>query len=129
MKKIDDVGAAELGQLFVQRLTDKIDAVLYRMNTLEIYASKQRQQQEQTNQVLSEALLLSLLLLRHAREGDEALLEQAEQRLHQLAKEAVSMDVFSSMPAHFWQDFLDVCGKRSDTRALKHQVKNRLGDS
>ena len=125
-KKSDYVGdtpdTADMGELFIQYLMQDMEKMSHEIENIDIRAEQRSTIQDRRNHLLGEALILSVLLLRHARSNDAELLDLAEQRLHSLVKQTGEFTTLVSMPNSFWLDFIEACGKTADTRFLKNQT-------
>ncbi|MDK4680026.1 hypothetical protein [Kingella negevensis] len=123
---VEDLNTETLGFLFMERLLAEQRALERRMTEFEFKHMMNNSMQQHRNQLFAETLLLATLLLRHAQENDPKLLEQATQRLQDIAKHAADTEPYLSMHETFWRDFIDVCGKTIKTRALKGAVNQKF---
>lgn len=122
----DELDAEILGSLFIEKLLMEQQALERRMAEFEFRHMMDNSMQQHRNQLFAETLLLVTLLLRHAQENDPKLLEQATQRLQDIAKRAADSAPYLSMEDEYWQQFVDVCGKTIKTRALKGAINQKF---
>ena len=118
-----DVNMENAGKLFIQKLIENNENMSYRIAELENLLNIRVAQQQENNKLFGETLLLSVLLLRHAHEGNDELLNETKQRLSSLIRQAAEFNTFYAISSELLHGLLTVCGKSVDTRELKHLLK------
>ena len=121
---LDDVlDTADMGELWLRCLARDMEGMSREIDNIDIRVEQRHTIQDRRNHLLGEALILSVLLLRHARSNEPEVLDIAEQKLRNLIKQAGEFGTQVSMPNSFWQDLVEACGTMADTRFLKNKAK------
>lgn len=123
MDDLTELDAADVGQLFVEKLLDEIDSLRTELYEVRHVIRIEQTLQEKRNKLFGETMLLSVLLLRYIKDENESDLAAAETKLKQLIKEAEVFETQCSMSIEVWSELVEACGKMADTRVLKNLSK------
>ncbi|OSI10949.1 hypothetical protein [Neisseria zoodegmatis] len=119
----NELDAADVGQLFVEKMLDEIDSLRTELYEIQHAIRIEQTLQAKRNKLFGETMLLSVLLLRYIKDENESDLAAAETKLKQLIKESEVFETQCSMSAEVWRELVEACGKMADTRVLKNLSK------
>lgn len=119
---VEELNTETLGYLFIEKLLQEQQALARKMAEFEFKHMMNSTLQRHRNELFAETLLLAILLLRHAQEDTPELLEQATQRLQNIANRAADAEPYLSMDKAYWREFIEVCGQTIKARTLKGEL-------